>query len=276
MIRNVISSSSPSNKSIYPSYLVVTSILVVWSIVVIAVPAIFYFSYGNWNERVSNRNNCEDCECMYNNGCWDGRFKGSFSPRGYKTIWFNMEVAMIFITLDVLVYAVAAVEACKFLLNLMFEERLLLRYVFCFALLAYPNYYGFWAVFNYLNDRNWIQIDNQLFYSVTDMYASLLCLRLSDASLSGPSTTLLSSLVSAVALSHLSLAVIDQIKGGYVLIAPYQHQRIRDVALLVPEIVLMAMMWKTSNKRETLKYAAFITVGAFLWFMASPILTMLG
>jgi hypothetical protein len=94
--------------------LTLVSVLLVWAVLSVTV-SIFYFGYGahSWQTRSASVSNCELCTCFHQNGCWDGRFKGSFPTNGYKSMWFNMDAGMPFILLNFIVYTVLALEMSK-------------------------------------------------------------------------------------------------------------------------------------------------------------------
>lgn len=158
------------------------SVFCLWVLIVTMVPSIFYFGYGakNWQSRSANPIQCQSCACMHQDGCWDGRFKGSFPTSGYKSVWFNMDLGSAFIVGNILIYSSLAIEAAKALLNIFLTSHLLKGPFIYFVVLVYPNYYAFWSVFNYINDRNWQLLDNQLFFSLTEGVAAWLCVWLCD------------------------------------------------------------------------------------------------
>jgi hypothetical protein len=257
----------------------IASVVVLWTLISVLVPSIFYFGYGaeNWRERSADRAGCEACTCFANKGCFDGRFKGSFAPGGYKSVYFNLEPATAFILLDLLVYATLATETIKHVLALLVTDasQLWVNAAISLALLLYPNYYSFWCFFNYVNDRSWVFLDNQLFFAVTELVAAWMCVRLLDKRLPATDRTAACSLVSGIAVSHLALALLDQLRDGYFVFAPRSHQRLRDASLLVPELLVLAMLLRKPSLRTTAVIAAVLVPGALLLFAAAPLLRIL-
>ncbi len=124
----------------------VAAVVTVWALVAVLVPAIFYFGYGaeNWARRSANKAKCELCDCMSQDGCWDGRTKGSFPTRGYKSVWFNLDLGTAFILLDVLVYSTLAMETVKKVIGAW--PGIWYNAAGGLALLLYPNFYSFWCM----------------------------------------------------------------------------------------------------------------------------------
>jgi hypothetical protein len=215
------------------------SVVLVWALLSVAVPSIFFFGYGGsdwWRSRSADPAKCQSCECMWT-ACWDGKFKGNFSPHGFKTVWFNMDAIMVFIVLDLIVYIALAIEMVKFVIAVFLSAKPSWKALACVALLLYPNFYSFWMVFNYLNDRNWALIDNQMFFGLTEMMAMWCCVLVVDSSRPTAAAQRARYWVASVALAHFCLAIVDQWRDGYFLIAASSHQRLRDFFFLLPEVV---------------------------------------
>lgn len=250
------------------------SFLLVWLLIVTMVPCIYYFGYGAdlWNRRSANRDACNNCPCFSppdGGGCWDGRFKGSFPTNGYKSVWFNMDLGTAVIVGAIILYTALALEAVKAIIRAV--PRMSWGAALCFAALIYSNYYGFWMIFNYVNDRNWRQLDNQLFFCLTEGTAAWLCIWLMDRErpVSGQQTA--KGLVVGIAVTHIILAVLDQLRGGYFLVAPQSFQRLRDFFLLIPELVILALFARRPWLKVTGKCSLLLLPLSLLWFWILPL-----
>ena len=53
------------------------------------------------------------------------------------------------------------------------------KYALAFAATVTPNYYGWWAIFNYLNEEGWYDLlYDQLFFSATELTQSYAALQM--------------------------------------------------------------------------------------------------
>ena len=174
---------------------------------------------------------------------------------------------MIFITLDLVLYTALALEAIKSLLRC--RGHLAWRPFVCFLLLVYPNYYGFWSIFTYINDRNWNLIDNQLFFCVSEAVAAALCVFLCDKRRRNVAPA--SNVVAGISGAHIVLALIDQLRGGYFFVAPNSFQRIRDVFLLLPEVLVMVFLTRRTRIDVLIKTVAILVPLSLVYFAILPI-----
>lgn len=248
--------------------------LLLWVFVVVLVPAIFFFGYGaqNWAERSADAANCEACECFHRRGCWDGRTKGSFPTNGYKSLWFNLDLGTPIILLDVLFYASLATEAIRIIVRAIRSSSVSAAALLAFAVLVYPNFYCFWSIYTYVNDRNWSLIDNQLFFCATEVAAAWMCCLLMDARAKPrPHDETARSVAAGVAASHLALALLDQLRDRYLIVAPLSHQRLRDAFLLLPEVVLLLLFARRQRARSIAKLVAVLVPVALVWFWLQPV-----
>ena len=249
----------------------VISIVAVWFFLVVLFPSIFYFGYGadNWQRRSANVANCEACSCMHQDGCWDGRFKGSYPTGGYKSMWFNIDFGMMFIMLDLVIYLALALESFKAIVRAwsFMSWGPLMAYSLC----VYPNFYSFWSLFTYFNDRNWNLLDNQLFFCATEIITAWLCVWLMDKRRPHAAQVRARGIVCGISAAHIALALIDQIRGGYFFIAPHSYQRLRDLFLMMPEVVVIAILCRRESFGMVLKCVLILVPCALLLFAVLPL-----
>jgi hypothetical protein len=107
-----------------------------------------------------NKNTCT-CDC------WDGYFRGVYSRGGYKLFYFNYEQQIIIILCLLLFYGDLLRQT---LLNMILKRQ------FIFLLLLpsiYSNFYGIWAIINYINDQDYDRmLKSQIYFSATELIAS--------------------------------------------------------------------------------------------------------
>ena len=102
-------------------------------------------------------------------------------------------------------------------------------------------------------------MDNQIFFGVSELLAMSCCVLLLDSSRSSLSIQQAQIWTSCIALSHFGLAVLDQWRGGYFMIASTSHQRLRDLFLLVPELVsICSLFWFLSKKKNLVGCVCFV------------------
>jgi len=122
------------------------------AIVVLVVSAVFPLTLGMYGAALPEHESVDKHRCTCD--CWDGMFKGTYGRGGYKAMYFNMDPNMVYILLDVVLYAVIATNAAHGAI-LMVLRRQPLSPVMAVGVLCtlYPNFYGFFMVLNYYNDR---------------------------------------------------------------------------------------------------------------------------
>jgi hypothetical protein len=105
----------------------------------------------------------ENCKC----DCWDGFFRGIYSRGGYKLFYFNYEEKIIFILCILLFYSELLRRT---LLNMILKKQFILLLIIPSI---YSNFYGVWAIINYINDHDYNRmLKSQIYFSVTELIAS--------------------------------------------------------------------------------------------------------
>ena len=105
------------------------------------------------------------CTC----DCWDGFFRGVHSRGGYKTFYFNYEQQTVVLLCILLFYA----ELFRQTLVNMFSRK---QFLFVLLIPAiYSNFYGVWAIVNYINDHDYDRmLKSQIYFSLTELIATYL------------------------------------------------------------------------------------------------------
>jgi len=131
----------------------------------------------------------ESCTCS----CWDGKFKGCYPRhshygREYRHIYFNLTQGSQQLFSISLVFFVLLTLAIKQLIVLILTKRkyVSLPLVVAVVATAYPNFYGYWMFFNYINDGIVHLWATQLFFSLTEIINSTCLFVALDLSISKP------------------------------------------------------------------------------------------
>eukprot|EP00835_Amoeboradix_gromovi_P005233 NODE_474_length_8025_cov_0.281983.p3 type:complete len:247 gc:universal NODE_474_length_8025_cov_0.281983:1450-2190(+) len=147
----------------------------------------------------------EDCTC----DCFDRKFKGVYfrEHKQYKSIYFNMEPFTAYIVAWTLFYVILLFKYVEKALYSFMNGKLNWWVVLLGSIGHFSHFYNWWAVFNYLNDRFYIYIYSQVFFSATELIpATCLYILLNNSS---PSTNLMNISIS-VLLMHLWQCMADQ------------------------------------------------------------------
>jgi hypothetical protein len=113
------------------------------------------------------------CTC----DCFDGVFKAEHNHQGYKSIYFNMDECTGFLIL----FSLSMILYFGFII-----KRLLLSFIqrkqnsiiaLCMLASIYPIFYSFWAIFNYVNDRLYYLLKNQIVFFITELIISFVNLQ---------------------------------------------------------------------------------------------------
>jgi len=130
-------------------------------------------------------------------------------------------------------------ESTKYLLRLAMAGRLRWRMGVLAVASVYPHYYGWWATWNYLNDDFYSQVCHQALFTVTEMLSTVLVLHLADAHIHTDPKLLMA--IVGIAGGHVSLACWDQFVGNVLLSEGFLHQVLRDLGMMLPDLLHMAM-----------------------------------
>lgn len=114
-------------------------------------------------------------------------------------------------------------------------------------------------------------LDNQLFFGVTEAMTAWMCVYLLDSSRPMHQHNRACGIASGIAASHLTLALMDQVRGGYLVVAPLAHQRLRDVFLLAPEVLLLALLCRRQTFKLVGQVVAVVVPAALILFWIEPV-----
>ena len=154
--------------------------LVTWIALGQAFVYLLYTAFSLEAEAASNGGRSVDrssCDCT----CFDGKFKAGYDVSGYKSVYFNLDEQLPQIVAVSALYFTLAILAVRTLMT----HVLYWRVRWSMALLAtaafYPNFYSYWMLFNYNNDRFYRLLPAQLFYAATEGVMSCILIALADS-----------------------------------------------------------------------------------------------
>ncbi|CAB3365317.1 Hypothetical predicted protein [Cloeon dipterum] len=173
------------------------------------------------------------CTCS----CWDTIFKGTYETgvASYKHFYFNATRNVLLIWMLTVLAIVALYEAIKRMAVLAVNGRLRFPMALLFLTALFPHYYSWWSYLNYWNDDFYTQWHHQLYFTVSEVGASYAVLRLADREVNVTSRGVLP--IVAVGMVHAFLAARDQFVENVLAARGLAHQVVRDVALMVPDLL---------------------------------------
>jgi hypothetical protein len=130
-------------------------------VVLFLIYAIFqYIVAPKLNFKPVDRNNCR---CT----CFDGKMKGIYHQPDnvtYKYIYFNFEF-QTYILFSLLLFGIFYFQkSIEIILNLISQSNLSYIWFIAFLSTAYPNFYGIWCIWNYINDSFFKLFIHQVIY----------------------------------------------------------------------------------------------------------------
>ncbi|KAG8235954.1 hypothetical protein J437_LFUL016276 [Ladona fulva] len=143
-------------------------------------------------------------------------------------------------------------ESVKRLVRLALLGRLRLIMAFLFLLSLFSHYYSWWGFINYWNDEFYTQWYHQLFFTITELFSTVIILYL--ANMDNFVSLRAALLVSGVGFLHSIAASYDQFIVNVVQGKGQAHQVVRDVCLMVPDlfqfILPLMMIFRASLKKR--------------------------
>mmetsp|Transcript_30670 Transcript_30670/g.80135 ORF Transcript_30670/g.80135 Transcript_30670/m.80135 type:complete len:455 (-) Transcript_30670:1674-3038(-) len=173
------------------------------------------------------------CSCS----CWDGVFKGRREKGGAKSVYFNVEATTTLLLTLVTCMLIAGnsfvVKAVKSI------QAKALRTPLLFAVIStiFPIFYGFWALFNYYNDRIFHLLHSQVYFFLSEVVvACIACAQMSKEDELNPFLLWFGFSIDAV---HLIQSMMDQFIANVLFGKGERHQVSRDIGLLLGNVGAM-------------------------------------
>lgn len=233
------------------------SIGLLWLIVVIFFPLGIGVSLRDVQGSTESSTVPNPCTCE----CWDGLFKGPYSRGGYKSVYFNLDWGTGALLFVLLVYAHLSEALLSFFLRMKFGNWAM---VSCLLATIFPNFYGFWMTFNYVNDRFYKFWWTQLYFTVSELWLGVASYNLAQVGAVQSVFTL--EMMASMSFCHIVLSGAAQ--GFSHIFLGERGQTTRDIFFGVGDIVILMISSKcllkhpVFNPRQSLVRIA--TVATFL------------
>jgi hypothetical protein len=208
------------------------------------------------------------CTCSCFDSAYKGRLHAVFPPV-YKHVYFNMRfetaclLALIFGSLLGLTTIIQKIVCC------VADGTCDKSVIALVALSIYPNFYGLWCVFNYVNDRFYPMLWSQVFFSASEVYVTSVLYRLLAKGSTIPSQHVHWAL--AVASVHILLAAYENVLWGV-----FQYDKglrnLRDTFLMSSDVLtviyLLQRFADLASPISTLARPLIVRVTCMLVFYA--------
>ncbi|XP_014214740.1 uncharacterized protein LOC106643924 [Copidosoma floridanum] len=173
------------------------------------------------------------CSCS----CWDTVFKGSYESgvASYKHLYFNATSSSLKIWMTIVFGIIIFYETVKHLTTLAFQNNLRWRMFILFISAVFSHYYSWWVYINYWNDEFYSQWYHQFFFSLTELFSTILVIHLADKR--NPITRRKAFGIISIALLHILAGSWDQFVTNVIKGEGYAHQIVRDLGFMIPDIL---------------------------------------
>eukprot|EP01080_Neovahlkampfia_damariscottae_P000754 gene754-9006_t len=146
------------------------------------------------------------CSC----DCFDGKFKGIYQSHknSYKYIYFNWEFESLILFSILLIICFFVQKSIERIIHLAYEKKISFLWLLAFVSTLHPHIYGWWATWNYINDRFYILMIHQIYFNLTEMLLSVFCLFYMQKS--NEKLEIFSWATITIALTHIIQSLKDQ------------------------------------------------------------------
>lgn len=188
------------------------------------------FKYWDPNKPKVDKRHCS-CDCF------DTVFRGKYEwpPSSYKHVYFNATLNTLWIWFIMIVGIVLIYESVTKIVKLIYYNKLRHNFLFIFVTAIYPHYYGWWCIFNYLNEDFYSQWFHQIFFSITELISTAIVLHLCDIRNKIESWKLLA--IFSINIMHIIVGCWDQFVANIIYHKARDFEAIRDISLLMPDIL---------------------------------------
>ncbi|SPP76271.1 uncharacterized protein LOC117580330 [Drosophila guanche] len=205
--------------------------------------AILWYFWENYARYVDRH----FCTCS----CWDTVFKGPYESgvAAYKHMYFNATPNSFKMWILTVFAVIALYECIKRLIALILQSRVRYSMLLLFLLSIFSHYYAWWAYINYYNDDYYNQWNHQLFFTITELFSTVLVMHL--ASTTNVVTPKKVFCIVGIALLHILASSFDQFFLNVVRGEGYAHQIVRDIGFMVPDLLqLFVPVWLLRQTRR--------------------------
>lgn len=142
----------------------------------------------------------------------------------------------------------------------------------------YPHYYGWWGFINYLNEDFYPQWWHQVFFSVTELFSTLIVVHLCNKENKTETWKLL--VILNINLMHIIVNSLDQFIGNVIYRQAQHFEVARDFGLMIPDIfhVLIAYfeIMRLADKRGESVFKLFYREEILASVLLVSLFTVLG
>ncbi|KAH8406332.1 hypothetical protein KR215_011416 [Drosophila sulfurigaster] len=187
------------------------------------------------------------CSCS----CWDTVFKGPYESgvAAYKHMYFNATPNSFKMWILTVFAVIAFYECIKRLIALILQQRVRYSMLFLFLLSIFSHYYAWWAYINYYNDDYYKQWNHQLFFTITELFSTVLVMHLANTTnVVKPKKVFC---IVGIALLHILAGSFDQFFLNVVRGEGAAHQVVRDIGFMFPDLLhLFVPLWLLRKARK--------------------------
>ncbi len=161
-----------------------------------------------------------------------GRYE--WPPSAYKDVYFNATPTTFKIWIVILLGILGLYETLRYIFDMVWTKKL--RFIMLAVLISalYPHYYGWWGLFNYLNEGYHGQWGHQIFFSFTEVLSTAMVVHLCNKENRMESWKLL--LILNINLMHIIVGSMDQFVNNIMYREGKAFEVVRDMALMMPDI----------------------------------------
>jgi hypothetical protein len=105
------------------------------------------------------------CDCT----CWDGAFKNGYNTAGYKTSHFSFDERLPWLMAWVAAAILLATSLVRHVVKTAVSGAARIPLLIAIIVQLYPNHYGFWSAFNYINEGIWGFMAVQVLFTATEV-----------------------------------------------------------------------------------------------------------
>eukprot|EP00698_Gefionella_okellyi_P016667 TRINITY_DN4781_c0_g1_i1.p1 TRINITY_DN4781_c0_g1~~TRINITY_DN4781_c0_g1_i1.p1 ORF type:complete len:315 (+),score=38.58 TRINITY_DN4781_c0_g1_i1:50-946(+) len=208
----------------------------------------------------------DSCSCT----CWDGVFKGSYGRGGYKQIYFNMDLDTTVLLGWTIVYSVLAYILADTFLRLLWNGKMRWDRGLVVVSGLHGNFYGYFAIFNYINDHMYHLFWSQLFYTFTELVVGVCAYQLMKVPIDAPPAGAglratkpshnvpersLMWIMLVISVIHIIRGSLDQFVVNILLGHGQLHMVLRDILFLFGDFVVLFWcswsLWQVHRRAGT-------------------------
>ncbi|XP_050520866.1 uncharacterized protein LOC126894139 [Daktulosphaira vitifoliae] len=218
-------------------------------IIPILIPAVHIFILDKFWSDYTYSVNKEHCRCS----CWDTVFKGPYEAgiARYKHMYFNATDNTFKMWALTVCCIIVLYECFKSIIKLFIDKQLRFKMTLLFILSLFSHYYSWWGFINYWNDDFYSQWNHQIFFTVTELYSTIILYKICDRKREIKKCYMLS--VITIGLIHMIAAGFDQFVVNVIGGSGFAHQIIRDLFLMIPDVLnIVISILELQKKRKVM------------------------